>query len=84
VTVYSNGFQVERYISGGERMKMSRTSMAARNVTNLAAELIALDPSLTPADTVRLIQDGSDVSADGRFRLINPKRSVDLLRARMR
>jgi hypothetical protein len=40
VTVYSNGFQVERYISGGERMKMSRTSMAARNVTNLAAELM--------------------------------------------
>ena len=84
VTVYANGSQVESYIPGGERMKMSGTSVAAPNVTNLAAKLIALDPSLTPADVVKLIRDGSDLSADGRFRLINPKRSVELLQARMR
>ncbi len=84
VTVYSNGSQVESYVPGGERMRMSGTSMAAPNVTNLAAKLIALDPSLTPADVVKLIKDGSDLSADGRFRLINPKRSVELLQARMR
>ncbi len=80
----SNGFQVESFIPGGERMKMSGTSMAAPNVTNLAAKLIALDPSLTPADVVKLIKDGSDLSPDGRFRLINPKRSVELLQARTR
>ncbi len=84
VTVYSNGYQVESYIPGGERMKLSGTSMAAPNVTNLAAKLIALEPSLTPAEVIKLIRDGSDLSADGRFRLINPKRSVELLQARMR
>jgi subtilisin family serine protease len=84
VTVYANGFQVESYIPGGERWKRSGTSMAAPNVTNLAAKLIALDPSLTPTDVVKLIRDGSDLSADGRFRLINPKRSVELLKARSR
>ncbi len=84
VTVYSNGFEVESYVPGGERMKMSGTSMAAPNVTNLAAKLIALDPSLTPADVVKLIRDGSDLSSDGRFKLINPKRSVELLQARAR
>jgi subtilisin family serine protease len=82
VSVYSNGFQVESLIPGGERLKLSGTSMAAPNVTNLAAKLIALDPSLTPPEVVKLIRDGSDLSADGRFRLINPKRSVELLKPR--
>ena len=84
VTVYANGFQVESFIPGRERMKASGTSQAAPNVTNLAAKLIALDPSLTPAEVVKLIRDGCDLSADGRFSLINPKRSVELLQARMR
>jgi subtilisin family serine protease len=84
VTVYANGWQVESYIPGGERSKASGTSMAAPNVTNLAAKLIALDPSLTPADVVKLIKDGSDLSPDEGFRVINPKRSVELLQARMR
>jgi subtilisin family serine protease len=84
VAVYANGYQVESYIPGGERLKRSGTSMAAPNVTNLAAKLIALDPSLTPIDVVKLIRDGSDLSTNGRFRLINPKRSVELLRARAR
>jgi len=84
VTVYANGSQVESYIPGGERMKMSGTSMAAPNVTNLAAKLLALEPSLKPADVIKLIRDGSDLSKDGRFRLINPKRSVELLQARRR
>jgi subtilisin family serine protease len=82
VTVYANGDQVESYVPGGERRKMSGTSMAAPNVTNLAAKLIALDSSLTVADVVKLIKDGSDLSSDGKFRLINPKRSVELLQAR--
>lgn len=84
VTVYANGWQVETYGPGGVRRKASGTSMAAPNVTNLAAKLIALDSSLTPADVVKLIRDGSDLSSDGKFRLINPKRSVELLQARMR
>ncbi len=84
VTVYANGYQVESYIPGGKRVKMSGTSMAAPNVTNLAAKLIALDSSLTPADVMKLILNGSDLSADGRYRMINPKRSVELLQVRMR
>jgi hypothetical protein len=33
---------------------------------------------------VKLIRDGSNLSADGRFRLINPKQSVELLKDRRR
>ena len=48
VQVYANGFEVESYVPGGARMKFSGTSMAAPNVANLAAKMIAVDPTLTP------------------------------------
>lgn len=79
VDVHSNGFEVESYIPGGERLPFSGTSMAAPNVVNLAAKLIALDPSLTPPEVIALIEEAADESEDGRRRLINPKRSVELL-----
>ena len=79
VDVHSNGFEVESYIPGGERLPFSGTSMAAPNVVNLAAKLIALDPSLTPPEVISLIEEAAEESEDGRRRLINPKRSVELL-----
>lgn len=80
VVVHANGFQVESYVPGGTRLKFSGTSMASPNVVNLAAKLIALDPSLTPEKTIELIKRGADRSADGRRNLINPKGTVELLK----
>jgi subtilisin family serine protease len=84
VSVYSNGFEVESYVPGGDRVKFSGTSMASPNVVNLAAKLIAMDPSLKPAETVKLILDGCDVKKEGdrTMRVINPKKSAELLAAR--
>jgi subtilisin family serine protease len=82
VVVDADGFQVESYVPGGTRVKMSGTSMASPNVVNLAAKLIALDPSLTPEETIALIKQGADKSADGRRNLINPKATVTLLKDR--
>ncbi|UCG91368.1 MAG: S8 family serine peptidase [candidate division WOR-3 bacterium] len=79
VDVYANGFEVESYIPGGERMKGSGTSMSSPSVANLAAKLLALEPSLTTGEVVALIKKGADRSEDGRLLLINPKRSVELL-----
>ena len=79
VLVDADGFEVESYVPGGTRLKMSGTSMASPNVVNLAAKLIALDPSLTPEQTIALIKKGADTSADGRRHLINPKATVALL-----
>lgn len=84
VDVHANGFEVDSYLPGGERMKYSGTSMAAPNVANLAAKLLALEPSLTVADTIQLIKDGAERSADGRINLINPQKSLELLRARQK
>jgi subtilisin family serine protease len=80
VVLYADGYEVESYVPGGTKLKFSGTSMASPNVVNLAAKLIALDPSLTPQQTIALMKQGATASADGRFRLIDPKATVALLK----
>ena len=81
VNVYANGFEVESYVPGGDRVKFSGTSMASPNVANLAAKLIALDPSLTPPEVIELIREGADEVQEGEqtMRVIHPQRSAALL-----
>jgi subtilisin family serine protease len=81
VLVDADGYDVDSYVPGGARVKLSGTSMASPNVANLAAKLFALDPSLTPAQAIELIKAGATPSEDGRRHLIDPKRSVELLRS---
>ena len=82
VVVDADGYDVEGYVPGGSKMKLSGTSMASPNVTNLAAKLFALDPSLTPERVIDLMKQGATASSDGRRHLIDPKHSVELLRAK--
>ncbi|HXN65019.1 MAG TPA: S8 family serine peptidase, partial [Candidatus Acidoferrales bacterium] len=81
VVVYANGYDVESYVPGGSRMKKSGTSMASPDVANLAAKLIALDPSLTPVQVIEVIKKGATASEDGRLHLIDAKASVALVKA---
>ena len=84
VKVYANGFEVESFIPGGQRMKMSGTSMASPNAANLAAKLLALDPGLKPPEVIDLIKKGADRKTGGShsFLLMNPERAIKLLRSR--
>lgn len=82
VRVHAHAYQVDSLVPGGDRQSWSGTSMAAPQVTNLAAKLFALDPALSPADVVQLILDGAERSEDGRRHLIHPQRSVELLEQR--
>lgn len=79
VDIYANGYEVMSYLPGGDSMPASGTSMSSPQAANLAAKLLALEPSLTPVEVIDLIIQGADESPDGRFRLMNPKRSVALL-----
>jgi subtilisin family serine protease len=81
VNVHANGYEVESYIPGGRRLKLSGTSMASPQVANLAAKLFAIDPALTPAEARKLIIDGCD--QNGRVNLVGPAKSVALLRAKL-
>lgn len=81
VNVHANGFEVDSYIPGGERLKFSGTSMASPQVTNLAAKLIALDSKLTPVETKALIVAGCQ--KNGRVNLVNEQKSVSLLQQKL-
>jgi subtilisin family serine protease len=84
VNIYSNGFEVESYVPGGDRLKFSGTSMASPNVVNLAAKLFALDPSLSPSEVVSLIVEGADDVREGEtvMKVIHPRRTAELLERR--
>lgn len=82
VVVDADGYNVESSLPGGTRMKLSGTSMASPEVTNLAAKLMAVNPALTPEQVIALIKEGATSSGDGRRRLIDEKRSLALLRER--
>lgn len=79
VRVDADGYEVESTVPGGAKLRMSGTSMASPNAVNLAAKLIALNPKLTPEQTIQLMINGATASADGRRHNLNPKRSIELL-----
>jgi subtilisin family serine protease/ketosteroid isomerase-like protein len=76
VRVHANGYQVESVIPGGEKLAESGTSMAAPQVTNLAAKILAVNPRLKPADVIALIVKTADRTTDGRRVLIDPAKAV--------
>jgi subtilisin family serine protease len=83
VKLYANGFEVESYIPGGQKMKFSGTSMAAPNVTNLAAKIIAVNPKLSTSEVIEVIKGGADPMEgyEGRF-VVNPKASVGMAKTK--
>ena len=79
VAVHANGFEVVSSMPGGEKIKLSGTSMASPQVANLAAKLFAMKPELTAVQAKQLIIDGAE--RNGRVNLINPKKTLALARA---
>ncbi len=80
VDVYANGYKVKSFLPGGEIMPASGTSMSSPQAVNLAAKLLALNPKLKTLEVKDLILRGAEKNKDGRILLINPKRSVQLLK----
>lgn len=80
VELYANGYRIESMVPGGRKIKFSGTSMAAPQVTNLAAKILALKPELKPADVMKLIRDHTDPvpGQPGRF-IIHPRRTLSTL-----
>src|ERR1700756_2456251 len=80
VVVFASGYHVESFIPGGKKVRLSGTSMAAPQVTNLAGKLFAIDPSLTPEKAKELILAGATDSEDGKRKLIDAKRTLELVK----
>ena len=83
VRLYANGFEVDSFVPGGKRMKFSGTSMAAPNVTNLAAKLFALHPAFKPADVIELLhKGGTPMEGHSELLVVNGRRTVELAATR--
>lgn len=80
VVVFASGYHVESFIPGGKKVRLSGTSMAAPQVTNLAGKLFAVDPALTPEKAKDLILAGSTLSDDGKRKLIDEKKTLELVK----
>lgn len=76
VKVHANGYQVESFLPGGDRVALSGTSMASPQVANLAAKLLAVQPALTPAQLVEAIVGTAERTPDGRRVLVDPKKAL--------
>jgi subtilisin family serine protease len=78
--VYANGYEVPSVVPGGDEIPMSGTSMAAPQVANLAAKLLAVRPDLTVDQLRRAILEPSEERTIGegkRIRLLDPKASME-------
>jgi subtilisin family serine protease len=82
VKVHANGYQVESFLPGGDRVALSGTSMASPQVANLAGKLLAVNPRLTPAQVIEFIVSTADKTADGRRALVNPANALQAVLAR--
>ena len=80
VKAHANGYQVVSFIPGGDKLAFSGTSMAAPQVANLAGKLLAIKPTLTPAELIGLIVGTAERTADGRRVLIHPKNALARVR----
>ncbi len=79
VKVHANGYQVESYLPGGDRVALSGTSMASPQVANLAGKILAVNAKLKPAEVIKLIVETAERSADGRRNLLHPKKALAAL-----
>ncbi len=83
VRLHANGVNVDSFIVGGSRMRISGTSMASPGVTNLAAKMLAIDPSLTPQEIIQLMEkNGDTIPGTKENFLIHPQRTIQALKAK--
>lgn len=76
IDVYANGQQIPGRVPGGLTIAMSGTSMAAPQVTNLAAKLWAVEPELDVAEVRDRIEGFSTTEGPNALRVIDPAASI--------
>jgi subtilisin family serine protease len=76
IDLYANGFEVPSKAPTGLPINISGTSLAAPQVTNLAAKLLAVNPKLSVAQLRQIIEETSTLEGDKKLRVINPKAAL--------
>ena len=83
VTLFANGDRVPARLPGGALSYPSGTSMAAPNVSNAAAKMLAVNPSLSGAELRSLLEQTGDLNSSGD-RLLFTSRAVRAAQAATR
>ena len=83
VTLYANGDRVPARLPGGAMSYPTGTSMATPNVSNAAAKMLAVNPTLSGAELRLLLEQSSDANTDGD-RLLHTVRAVRAAQAAAR
>ena len=81
VKAHANGYQVESYLPGGDRVAFSGTSMASPQVAGLAAKMLAANPKLEPKEIIAIILKTVDRTSDGRRFLVHPAKALAAAKA---
>ena len=84
IDLYANGFEVNTRMPGGKRTLISGTSLAAPQVSNLAAKLLAVEPSLSVSELRELIEETAtwEGKPEKRIKVIHPKAAIAALKDR--
>ncbi|WP_310469139.1 S8 family serine peptidase [Sphingomonas sp.] len=72
IDLYANGFEVPAKVPGGMAINISGTSLAAPQVTNLAAKMLAVNPKLTVAQLRSIIEETATAEGPKGLKVINP------------
>ena len=72
IDLYANGFEVPAKAPGGMAINISGTSLAAPQVTNLAAKLFAMRPNLSVADARLIIESTATTEGAKGLKVIDP------------
>lgn len=83
VRIHANGYLVESYLPGGDRVAYSGTSMASPQVANLAGKMLAINPRLKPTEVIDIIIATADKTPDGRRTLMHPAKAVAAVRSKL-
>ena len=76
IDLYANGFEVPAKVPGGGDINISGTSLAAPQVTNLAAKMLAVNPSLTVAQVRSIIESTATQEGDKKLKVIHPQAAL--------
>lgn len=76
VQLYANGSYVKTILPRGYTSKSSGTSIAAPQVSNLAATMLSICPRLEPIMIKEMLVENADKMLDENILVLNPKRTI--------
>jgi subtilisin family serine protease len=76
IDIYANGHEVPSKVPGGMDINISGTSLAAPQVTNTAAKMLAVNPKLTVAQVRSIIESTATTEGAKGLKVVNPAAAI--------